>query len=218
MQIIDEISGWDIREVARKLAGDIADGSYINLGIGIPELVSEYVPEGREVIYHTENGLLGMGPAPREEDRDPELINAGKKCVTAIPGACFFHHADSFTMIRGGHIDYCVLGAFQVSEDGDLANWSTGEPGTVPAVGGAMDLVAGVKNVFVITQHNTKNGEPKIVKKCSYPLTGKNVVNRIYTNLAVMEVRNGALFVLETAPGVSFDYLQQHTGATLFPS
>jgi len=204
-----------MNEVAQKVAMDIPDGSYVNLGIGIPELVAGYVPEGREVIYHTENGLLGMGPAPEPGKEDPELINAGKKCVTAIPGACFFHHADSFTMIRGGHIDYCVLGALQVSEDGDLANWSTGEAKAIPAVGGAMDLVAGVKNIFVISQHTTKTGEAKIVKKCTYPLTGKGVVNRIYTNLAIIDVKPDGLFVREMAPGVSFEYLQERTEAKL---
>jgi 3-oxoadipate CoA-transferase beta subunit len=208
--------GWNLNEMAQKVAKDIHDGAYVNLGIGIPELVAGYIPEGRDVIYHTENGLLGMGPVPEPGQEDPELINAGKKCVTAIPGACYFHHADSFTMIRGGHLDICVLGALQVSEEGDLANWSTGEEGAIPAVGGAMDLVAGVKTIFVITQHTTKTGEPKIVKSCVYPLTGKNVVNRIYSNLAVMDVTDKKLFVIELAPGVSAEYLIQNTGATLY--
>jgi len=207
--------GWNLDEMAQKVAMDIHDGAYVNLGIGIPELVAGYIPEGRDVIYHTENGLLGMGPIPEPGQEDPELINAGKKCVTAIPGACYFHHADSFTMIRGGHLDICVLGALQVSEEGDLANWSTGEEGAIPAVGGAMDLVAGVKTIFVITQHTTKTGEPKIVKSCIYPLTGKNVVNRIYSNLAVMEVLDKKLFVTELAPGVTEEYLKQNTGASL---
>ena len=156
-----------------------------------------------------------MGQIPENGKEDPELINAGKKCITAIPGACFFHHADSFTMIRGSHIDICVLGAFQVSEEGDLANWSTGKPGAIPAVGGAMDLVAGVKTIFVITQHLTKKGDPKIVEKCTYPLTGKGVVNRIYTNLAILDVTENGLFVKELAPDVTFEYLQQNTGARL---
>lgn len=202
-------------EVAQKVATDIPDASYVNLGIGIPEMVAGFVPEGRELIYHTENGLLGMGPAPAKGQEDPELINAGKKCVTTIPGASFFHHADSFMMIRGGHIDYCVLGAFQVSQEGDLANWSTGEPNAIPAVGGAMDLVAGVRNIFVITQHTTKTGEPKIVQQCTYPLTGKQVVNRIYTNYAIIDIRDGKLFVRELAPGVDMEFLQQVTGAPL---
>ncbi len=207
--------GWSRNEMAQKVALDIPDGSYVNLGIGIPELVADFVPEGREVIYHTENGLLGMGPAPEKGQEDPELINAGKKNITAIKGACFFHHADSFTMIRGKHIDICVLGAFEVSEKGDLANWSTGEPGAVPAVGGAMDLVAGVKNILVITQHTTKNGKPKIVENCTYPLTGKGVVNRIYTNLAIIDITEEGLIVKELARGINFEYVQERTGAKL---
>lgn len=208
--------GWTNQELAQKVAQDIPDGAYVNLGIGIPELVANYVPQGKEFIFHTENGLLGMGPAPEPGKEDPELVNAGKKCVTAIPGACFFHHADSFTMIRGRHIDICVLGAFQVSAGGDLANWSTGDPSDVPAVGGAMDLVAGVKTVLVMMQHTTKNGEPKIVEQCSYPLTGKGVVNRIYTNLTVIDVKDGKLYVRETAPGVSFEHIQEQTEAKLY--
>ncbi|MBM3307838.1 MAG: CoA transferase subunit B [Candidatus Eisenbacteria bacterium] len=207
--------GWSRDDMARRLAIDIPDGSYVNLGIGIPELVAKFVPEGREVIYHTENGLLGMGPPPAPGDEDPELINAGKKAVTAIPGAAYFHHADSFCMIRGRHIDLCVLGALQVSAEGDLANWTTGEPGSIPAVGGAMDLVAGVKTIYVITQHVTKAGEPKIVPSCTYPLTGRRVVNRIYTDLAVLEVRPGGLVVIDLAPGADLDYLRTQTGAPL---
>ncbi|MDP3462174.1 MAG: 3-oxoacid CoA-transferase subunit B [Bacteroidales bacterium] len=212
---LKENIGWTINEMAQKVAMDIHDGAYVNLGIGIPELVAGYIPEGREVIYHTENGLLGMGKVAEKGEEDFELVNAGKKYITAIPGAAYFHHADSFAMIRGGHIDICVLGAYQVSADGDLANWSTGDPNDVPAVGGAMDLVAGVKTVFVITQHNTKNGESKIVNKCTYPLTGKNVVSRIYTNLAVIDVTDKGLYVKEFAPGITFDYLQQNTDARL---
>ena len=207
--------GWSTSEMAQKVAMDIHDGAYVNLGIGIPEMVAGFIPEGREVIYHTENGLLGMGKVAEVGSEDPELVNAGKKYVTAIPGAAYFHHADSFAMIRGGHIDICVLGAYQVSEEGDLANWSTGNPDAIPAVGGAMDLVAGVKTIFVITKHTTKTGEPKIVKQCTYPLTGKNVVSRIYTNYAVIDVRDKQLYVRELAPGVSFEFLQKHTEATL---
>jgi len=213
---IKENIGWTVSEMARKVATDIHDGAYVNLGIGIPEMVASYIPEGREVIYHTENGLLGMGKVAEKGTEDFELVNAGKKYITAIPGAAYFHHADSFAMIRGGHIDICVLGAYQVSEEGDLANWSTGDPNDVPAVGGAMDLVAGVKTIFVITQHATKSGESKIVKKCTYPLTGKNVVSRIYTNLAVIDVTDKGLLVKELAPDISFEYLQQNTDATLF--
>lgn len=212
-----EIKGWGREDMAARLAVDIPDGSYVNLGIGIPELVARFVPEGREFVYHTENGLLGMGPPPPEGEENPELINAGKRCVTAIPGAAFFHHADSFCMIRGGHIDLCVLGALQVAANGDLANWTTGGPDSIPAVGGAMDLVAGVKTIFVITQHSTKKGDPKIVSECTFPLTGKGVVDRIYTNLAVLDVTPDGLVVNEMAPGVDFDYLQERTGATLIP-
>ena len=213
---LKENIGWSNNEMAQNVAMDIHDGAYVNLGIGIPEMVSAYIPEGREVIYHTENGLLGMGMVAESGSEDYELVNAGKKYVTAIPGAAYFHHADSFAMIRGGHIDICVLGAYQVSEEGDLANWSTGNMNDIPAVGGAMDLVAGVKTIFVITRHITKNGEPKIVKKCTYPLTGKKVVNRIYTDLAIMDVVEEGLLVKVLAPGVSFDYLQERTEARLF--
>ena len=210
-----KINGWSRAEMAQKVALDIPDGSYVNLGIGIPEMVASFVPEGRELIYQTENGLLGMGDVPAKEDEDRELVNAGKKCVTAISGASYFHHADSFTMIRGGHIDVCVLGAMQVSKEGDLANWSTGAKNAIPAVGGAMDLVAGVKRIFVITQHTTKHGDPKIIDKCTFPLTGKQVVERIYTNLAIIDVTKAGLQVREMAPNVDFEYLQSQTGATL---
>ena len=209
--------GWTREEMARRLAQDIPDGSYVNLGIGIPELVAKYVPEGRELIYHTENGLLGMGPSPAEGESDPELINAGKRSVTANPGAAYFHHADSFAMIRGGHIDLCVLGALQVSKTGDLANWSTGEPDAIPAVGGAMDLVAGVRSIYVITQHCTKTGEPKLVDACTYPLTGVGVVDRIYTELAVIDVTAEGFRLVELAPGVALDEVQRCTGAPLLP-
>lgn len=213
--MVDTITGWSRAEMAQKVALDIPDGSYVNLGIGIPEMVAGFVPEGRELIYQTENGLLGMGDVPAKEEEDRELVNAGKKCVTAIKGAAYFHHADSFTMIRGGHIDICVLGAMQVSKEGDLANWSTGAKNAIPAVGGAMDLVAGVKRIFVITQHVTKKGDPKIVDSCSFPLTGKQVVECIYTDLAIIDVKPEGLFVKEMAPGIEFDYLQSQTGAKL---
>ena len=188
----------------------------MNLGIGLPELVARFVPEGREFIYHTENGLLGMGPPPAPGEADPELINAGKKPVTLMPGASFFHHADSFTMIRGGHIDVCVLGAMQVADNGDLANWSTGEPDAIPAVGGAMDLVAGVQRILVITNHVTKHGEPKLVKRCTYPLTGLGVVERIYTDLAVVEVTPDGFSLVELAPGVTEAEVREKTDAPLF--
>ncbi len=204
-------------EMAQRLAQDIPNGSYVNLGIGIPELVARFVPEGRTLIYHTENGLLGMGPSPEDGKGDPELINAGKRHVTANPGAAFFHHADSFSMIRGGHIDLCVLGAMQVSQNGDLANWSTGAPDAIPAVGGAMDLCAGVKSVYVITQHTTKNGEPKLVEQCTYPLTGLGVITRVYTDFAVIDVTPDGFKVVELSPGVDFEFVQQRTGAPLLP-
>ena len=204
-------------EMAQRVALDIPDGSYVNLGIGIPERIAKYVPESRELIYQTENGLLGMGPSPDPSEGDPELINAGKRQVTAIPGAAYFHHADSFAMIRGGHIDLCVLGALQVAENGDLANWSTGKAGAIPAVGGAMDLVAGVKTIYVITQHNTKTGEPKLVDQCSFPLTGPRVVSRIYTELAVIDICPKGFQLVELSPGIDFDYVQQRTGASLLP-
>jgi 3-oxoadipate CoA-transferase beta subunit len=204
--------------MAARAAQDIPDGSYVNLGIGIPELVARFVPEDREFIYHTENGMLGMGPPPDEAERDLDLMNAGKKYVTAVPGAAYFHHADSFSMIRGGHIDYCVLGTMQVAANGDIANWSTGEAGAIPAVGGAMDLVQGVKNIYVITQHTTKSGDPKLVESCSYPLTGQGVVSRVFTNLAVIDVTPSGFRVVELAPGVSFEEVEQKTGAPIRPA
>lgn len=203
--------------MAQRAALDIPDGSYVNLGIGIPELVAAYVPEGREVIYHTENGLLGMGPSPEQGEGDPELINAGKRQVTALAGASYFHHADSFAMIRGGHIDLCVLGALQVSMAGDLANWSTGVPDAIPAVGGAMDLVAGVRSIRVVTQHTTRDGTPKLVEKCTFPLTGPGVVDRIYTDLAVVDVTEDGFQLVELSPGIDLDYVQDRTGAALLP-
>lgn len=207
--------GWSKEEMAKLVANDIPDGSYVNLGIGIPELIANYVPHGREVIIHTENGLLGVGPAPAPGTEDFDLINAGKKPITAIKGACFFHHADSFAMIRGGHLDFTILGAYQVSQNGDLANWSTGSPNDIPAVGGAMDLVQGVKNVFVIMSHTTKDGTPKIVKKCTYPLTGVAVVSRIYTDLAIIDVTNQGLKVIKLAPKIDKNTLINKTEADL---
>ena len=204
---------WSREQMAARAAQDIPDGSYVNLGIGMPELVAQFVPEGREFIYHTENGLLGMGPPPLPGEEDPELINAGKKSVTAVPGAAYFDHTDSFTMIRGGHIDVCVLGAMQVSAQGDLANWSTGAPDAIPAVGGAMDLVAGVKTIFVVTRHVTKTGDPKLVDVCSYPLTGQKVVSRIFTDLAVIDVGSDGFVLRELAPGVTLEEVIEKTGA-----
>lgn len=209
--------GWSRDEMAKRAAADIPDGSYVNLGIGIPEMVTSHVPEGREFIYHTENGLLGMGPGPADGMGDPELINAGKKQVTALPGAAYFHHADSFAMIRGGHLDVCVLGALQVSDRGDLANWSTGEPDAIPAVGGAMDLVAGVETILVITQHTTKTGAPKLVESCTFPLTAVRIVSRIFTDLAVVDVTENGFQLVELAPGIDFDVVEERTGAPLAP-
>jgi 3-oxoadipate CoA-transferase beta subunit len=210
-------TGWSREQMAARAALDIPDGSYVNLGIGIPELVAKFVPAGREFIYHTENGLLGMGPPPAEDELDLDLMNAGKKYVTAVPGAAYFHHADSFSMIRGGHLDVCVLGTMQVAENGDIANWSTGAPGAIPAVGGAMDLVQGVKKILVITQHTTRDGDPKLVERCSYPLTGLAVVSRIYTDLAVVDVTSRGFQVVELAPGIGFAEVEQKTGAAILP-
>ncbi len=203
------------KQVAWRIAQDIEDGAYVNLGIGQPELVSNYVPEDREIVFHSENGILGMGPEPEPGEGDVELINAGKKPVTLVPGGSFFHHADSFAMVRGGHIDICVLGAFQVSADGDLANWSTGKPGAVPGVGGAMDLAVGAKRIFVMMDHLTKTGEAKIVERCGYPLTGEGVVTTIYTDLAVVDVGAGGLVAREIVDGLDFSELARRTGAPI---
>jgi 3-oxoadipate CoA-transferase beta subunit len=201
--------------MAWRVAQDIPDGAYVNLGIGIPEMVAEHVPSDREVIYHSENGLLGFGPTPAADEIDLDLINAGKKPVSLLPGASLFHHADSFAMIRGGHVDHSVLGAMQIAVNGDLANWSTGAPGAIPAVGGAMDLVAGVRNILVVTEHTTRTGEPKLVEHCSFPLTGERVVSRIYTNLAVIDVADDAFQLREIAPGIDVDTIRSSTGGNL---
>lgn len=201
-------------QIAWRAAQDIQDGAYVNLGIGFPEMVAKFKPDGREVIYHTENGILDFGEAPAAGEEDWDLINAGKKAVTLNPGASFFHHADSFAMVRGGHLDVAILGAYEVAENGDLANWSTG-PGSVPAVGGAMDLVHGAKRVCVITDHVTKKGEPKLVKKCSLPLTGVGCVTTVYTSLAVIDIVNSRFVLREKLPGMSVEELQAVTGAEL---
>ncbi|WP_192898682.1 3-oxoacid CoA-transferase subunit B [Crenalkalicoccus roseus] len=203
-------------EMARKAAHDIPEGWCVNLGIGIPTLVANHVPPEREVIFQSENGVIGMGPAPAEGEEDPWLINAGKQPITLVKGASFVGHADSFAMIRGGHIDLCVLGAFEVAENGDLANWATSVNDTAPAVGGAMDLAAGARRLWVLMEHTTKDGRPKLVERCSYPLTGLACVTRVYTNLAVLDVVPGQGFVVrEMAPGVDFDMLQAKSGAKL---
>ena len=202
-------------QVARRVARDVPDGAYVNLGIGLPTLVGNFVPSDREVIYHSENGILGMGPAPAKGEEDLDLINASKQYVTLLPGTAIVQHTDAFVMIRGGHIDLALLGAFQVSADGDLANWSTGEGGSPPGVGGAMDLAAGAAAVWVLMEHTTKRGEPRIVRRCTYPLTAQRVVKRIYTNMAVIDVTPDGLVVREIAPGFDFATLQKHTDADL---
>lgn len=202
-------------QIAWRLAQDLPDGATVNLGIGMPERVADFVPAGREILFHSENGILGMGPSPQPGAQDPDLINAGKKPVTLLKGASLFHHADSFAMVRGRHLDYCVLGAFQVSQSGDLANWSTGGPGSVPAVGGAMDLAIGAKHLFIISDHCMSDGSPKMVERCSYPLTGKGVVERVYTDLAVLEIRDGRIVVREHIEGLSLSQLQDLTEASL---
>ena len=202
-------------EMAARVARDIPEGAYVNLGIGLPTLVANHLPRDREIILHSENGLLGMGPAPVPGEEDPDVINAGKQPVTVLPGAAFFHHADSFAMMRGGHLDFCVLGAFQVSATGDLANWHTGAPDAIPAVGGAMDLAIGARHVYVMMEHLTKGGESKIVPRCTYPLTGVGCVSRIFTDLAVIDVTPRGLAVVDVVDGLSFDELQRLTGLPL---
>lgn len=201
-------------QIAWRAAQDIEDGSYVNLGIGFPEMVARYQVAGRKAIYHTENGILDFGPAPAPGQEDWDLINAGKKAVTLNPGAAFFHHADSFAMVRGGHLDMAILGAFEVAENGDLANWSVGKGG-VPAVGGAMDLVHGAKRVAVITDHVTKTGAPKLVERCSLPLTGVGCVTRVYTSLAVIDIEGGRFVLREKLAAITLEDLQAVTGATL---
>lgn len=201
-------------QIAWRAAQDIADGAYVNLGIGFPEMVAQYQPKGRQAVFHTENGLLDFGPSPAKGEEDWDLINAGKRAVTLNPGAAFFHHADSFAMVRGGHLDVAILGAYQIAQNGDLANWRVGEKG-VPAVGGAMDLVHGAKRVAVITDHVTKKGAPKLVETCSFPLTGLGCVTRIYTSLAVVDIVDGRFVLLEKLPEISLAELQAMTGAEL---
>jgi 3-oxoadipate CoA-transferase beta subunit len=208
---------WTREQMAARVARDIPEGAVVNLGIGLPTLVSNYLPHGREVILHSENGVLGMGPAPPKGEEDYDLINAGKAPVTLLPGGCYFHHADSFAMMRGGHLDICVLGAFQVSVRGDLANWHTGEPGAIPAVGGAMDLAIGARQTFVMMELLTRKGESKLVAECSYPLTGLACVSRIYTDLAVIDVTPGGLRAVELIDGLAFDELLKLAGVPIAP-
>ncbi len=217
---------WTRDEMARRVARDIPDGAVVNLGIGLPTLVANHLPlpgwaadaaDGREVMVHSENGVLGVGPAPAPGDEDYDLVNAGKRPVTLLPGGSYFHHTDSFAMMRGGHLDICVLGAFQVSGTGDLANWHTGAPDAIPAVGGAMDLAIGAKQTFVMMEHRTKDGEAKIVATCSYPLTGVACVSRVYTDLAVLAITPAGVQVLEMADGLSHADLQAATAVPLLP-
>ena len=202
-------------DLARLIAADIPEGAVVNLGIGAPTLVADYLPEGREIILHTENGMLGMGPAPAPDAIDPDLINAGKQPVTERPGTAYFHHADSFAMMRGGHLDVCVLGAFQVSENGDLANWSTGAPGAIPAVGGAMDLAIGARDVFVMTDLLTKQGGAKLVAACTYPLTGVGCVSRVYTAHGVFDVTPDGFRVRQLFGENTVELLEELTGLRL---
>ncbi|MDX3987396.1 3-oxoacid CoA-transferase subunit B [Achromobacter sp. LC458] len=201
--------------MARRLALDIPDGSYVNLGIGMPVLVAACLPDDREIVLHSENGILGMGPPPSEDAINLDLINAGKQPVTLLAGGAYFHHADSFAMMRGGHLDICVMGGMQVAANGDLANWSLAKPGEAPAVGGAMDLAVGARSVFIMMEHNSKNGDPKIVERCTYPLTGAGVVDRIYTDLAVIDVTPDGLVVRDMIDGMTLTELQGRTGAPL---
>jgi 3-oxoadipate CoA-transferase beta subunit len=206
---------WSREQMAQRVAADIPDGATVNLGIGLPTLVGNHLPSDREIMMHSENGVIGMGPAPAGADEDYDLINAGKQPVTLLPGGSFFHHADSFAMMRGGHLDICVLGAFQVSGQGDLANWHTGAADAIPAVGGAMDLAVGAKKTLVMMDHVTKSGAAKIVERCTYPLTGIACVSRIYTDLAVLDITADGVKVVAITPGLSFDELQALTGVPL---
>ncbi len=202
-------------EIAQRVARDIPAGAYVNLGIGLPTLVANHLDPSKEVLLHSENGILGMGPAPQPGQEDDDLINAGKQPVTLLTGGAYFHHADSFSMMRGGHLDICVLGAFQVSRHGDLANWHTGAPDAIPAVGGAMDLAIGAKRVFVMMELQTKTGESKLVAQCTYPLTGVGCVSRVYTDLAVIDITPDGLLVREMADGITLPELEQIAGLPL---
>ncbi|MFY0615525.1 MAG: 3-oxoacid CoA-transferase subunit B [Hyphomicrobiaceae bacterium] len=206
---------WNNDQIASFIARDIPDGAYVNLGIGRPEAVANHIPAGKEIILQSENGLLGMGGGASDNERDMELVNAGKKPITMLPGGAFFHHADSFAMIRGGHLDVCVLGGFQVAANGDVANWSTGEPDAIPAVGGAMDLGVGAKQIFVLMTHTTKEGVPKLVREITYPATARGACTRVYTDLAVLAVADGTFIVEDMVDGMTLDELQKRTDAPL---
>lgn len=209
---------WTRAQMAERVACAIPDGAVVNLGIGLPTMVANHLPANREVLLHSENGMIGMGPAPATGGEDYDLINAGKQPVTLLRGGCFFHHADSFGMMRGGHLDICVLGAFQVSVKGDLANWHTGAPDAIPAVGGAMDLAVGAKKVYVMMEHLTKSGESKLVSTCTYPLTAIACVSRIYTDLAVIDLTPEGAKVIEIVDDLSFEALEKVTPVPLIRS
>jgi 3-oxoadipate CoA-transferase beta subunit len=211
----DAAKSLDRDQMAARLARDIPEGWYVNLGLGLPTLIPDHIPHGREVVFHSENGVLGMGPVPPKDSIDTWLINATKQNITLVPGASIFHHADSFAMIRGGHLDLCVLGAYEVADNGDIANWATSANDSLPAVGGAMDLSAGSRRLWVLMEHTTKDGRPRLVRACAYPLTASGVVKRIYTNLAVIDVTPRGFEVLDMATGVTLDALQSRTDAKL---
>jgi 3-oxoadipate CoA-transferase, beta subunit len=200
---------WSRDEMARQIAADIPDGAVVNIGIGMPERVANFLPADKDIFLQSENGILGMGPAPDADHVDWDLINAGKQPVTLLTGGCYFDHSTSFAMMRGGHLDVAILGAFQVSETGDIANWSTGKPDTIPAVGGAMDLAVGARNVFVMMELLTKGGQTKLVRKCTYPLTGVGCVTRVYTDLAVFDITPKGVAVRTSVPGLSLERLQK---------
>jgi len=208
-------TGLNRKQVAWRIAQEIPEGSYVNLGIGSPEMVANYIPDGREIFFHSENGILGMGPAPKAGQEDGNLINAGKKPVTLLPGGSYFNHTDSFAMIRGGHIDICVLGAYQVAENGDLANWATLDNKKPPGVGGAMDLAVGAKKIFIMMDHLTKDNQPKLMRNCTYPQTGYGIVKTVFTDLAVIDVINNKFIVRESAKGLTLDFLKSKTDAPL---
>ena len=215
MNVLAACKPWTRVEMATRLGRDIPEGWYVNVGIGIPTLVPNHIPSDREVIIQSENGILGMGPAPEEDKINRWLINASKQYVTLVPGGSYMHHADSFGLIRGGHLDLCVLGAFQVAENGDLANWATSDNDTTPAVGGAMDLAVGAKRIWALMEHVTKSGVSRLVRRCSYPLTAPGVVKRVYTNLAVLDLDGEGFVVRDMARGLTFDALQDVTEAPL---
>jgi 3-oxoadipate CoA-transferase beta subunit len=203
------------RQMAWRAAQDLEDGACVNLGIGLPTLCSDFIPAGREIVFHSENGILGMGPAPKPGEEDPDLINAGKQLTTLVPGGVFFHHNDAFLMIRGGHLDVALLGAFEVSETGDLANWTTEDPNFAPGVGGSMDLAVGAREVRVLVEHTTKDGRPRIRRRCGYPLTAPRCVKRVYTNLAVLDITRDGVVVREMVEGLDLASLQALTEAQL---